>query len=417
MEYLVRKRGKEMGPFVPNEIVDLLRMRELNTMCSVQIENEWVSISEFLNRHEKGELTVAKLAKKTEPEESKVKVSKKQKPSKNPKKAPVPEVKSSPKAAPPPVVIPKITPHTEIIVVRDGQQHGPYLHRELIDYLKAGHVSLTDKCWIDGVSDWVSISQIPNITDGINSLGAAAPPPPKPPPVVRPPLDFNDEEENDEDRQARSAPSDEYMKMLGLDRPKPITGQVQEAGVQDEDKRVGQLATAFGCTLTGIILLAIVCYIFTVLSDADLKIGLIVFVILAVLWSYIAYLVFQNDKRAREESRSLERRQKNITVTCPNIIKKLSKDGFSSLNSVEKEVLFQLTEQLATNAHNLHENEIKALQVACSDQATYNIIEMRNNQLSRMKQASAFANLKTIRNGIASAYFASDEYRDRNSED
>ncbi len=85
---------------------------------------------------------------------------------------------------------------------------------------------------------------------------------------------------------------------------------------------------------------------------------------------------------------------------------------------MEKEVLFQLTEQLATNAHNLHENEIKALQVACSDQATYNIIEMRTNQLSRMKQASAFANLKTIRNAsIASAYFASDEYRDRNSED
>lgn len=207
-----------MGPFVPNEIVDLLRMRELNTMCSVQIENEWVSISEFLNRHEKGELTVAKPAKKTEPEESKPKVPKKQKPSKNQKKAPVPEVKSSPKAAPPPVVIPKITPHTEILVVRDGQQYGPYLHRELIDYLKAGRVSLTDKCWIDGISDWVSISQIPNITDGINSLGAAAPPPPKPPPVVRPPLDFNDEEENDEDRRARSAPSDEYMKMLGLDR-------------------------------------------------------------------------------------------------------------------------------------------------------------------------------------------------------
>ena len=98
--------------------------------------------------------------------------------------------------------------------------------------------------------------------------------------------------------------------------------------------------------------MAIVCYIFTVLSDADLKIGLIVFVILAVLWSYIAYLVFQNDKRARKES-VFGAEAKEYYVTCPNIIKKLSKDGFSSLNSVEKEVLFQLTEQLATNAHNL----------------------------------------------------------------
>ena len=118
----------------------------------------------------------------------------------------------------------------------------------------------------------------------------------------------------------------------------------------------------------------------------------------------------RSDKRTRDESRSLERRKKIITVVCPNITMKLSKDGFSSLNSVEKEVLFQLTEQLAINSCNLHENEIKALEVACSDQATYNIIEMRNIQLSRMNQASALASLKSIKSAsIVSAMNAAKE--------
>jgi hypothetical protein len=77
----------------------------------------------------------------------------------------------------------------------------------------------------------VSVSQIPNITDGINSLGAAAPPPPKPPPVVRPPLDFNVECEIDKGQQAQPGPSDEYMKMLGLDSSPPVQGNKQPVSI------------------------------------------------------------------------------------------------------------------------------------------------------------------------------------------
>jgi hypothetical protein len=101
--------------------------------------------------------------------------------------------------------------------------------------------------------------------------------------------------------------------------------------------------------------------------------------------------------RAKQETLSKERRKKIITVICPNITKKLTSDGFSSLNSVEKEILFQLSDQVATNAHNLHENEIKALEVACSNQATYNLLEMRSNQLSRMNQSAVLANLKGVK--------------------
>jgi uncharacterized RDD family membrane protein YckC len=46
--------------------------------------------------------------------------------------------------------------------------------------------------WFDGVSEWVPLSKIPGVAEGLSSLGSAAPPPPKPPPAptapVAPPL-------------------------------------------------------------------------------------------------------------------------------------------------------------------------------------------------------------------------------------
>lgn len=126
----------------------------------------------------------------------------------------------------------------------------------------------------------------------------------------------------------------------------------------------------------------------------------------------------REDVRAKQENLSKERRKKIITVICPNITKKLTSEGFSSLNSVEKEILFQLSDQVATNAHNLHENEIKALEIACSNQATYNLLEMRSNQLSRMNQSAVLANLKGIKGAsMVSGIHAAREIGESFSED
>ena len=126
----------------------------------------------------------------------------------------------------------------------------------------------------------------------------------------------------------------------------------------------------------------------------------------------------RDEVRTNEEALSKERRRKIISVICPNITKKLSSEGFSCLNSVEKEILFQLSDQVATNAHNLHENEIKALEVACSNQATYNLLEMRSNQLSRMNQSAVLANLKGIKTtSMVSGIHAAREIGESFSED
>ena len=126
----------------------------------------------------------------------------------------------------------------------------------------------------------------------------------------------------------------------------------------------------------------------------------------------------RDEVRTNEEALSKERRRKIISVICPNITKKLSSEGFSSLNSVEKEILFQLSDQVATNAHNLHENEIKALEVACSNQATYNLLEMRSNQLSRINQSAVLANLKGIKTtSMVSGIHAAREIGESFSED
>ncbi|MEJ6621472.1 MAG: RDD family protein, partial [Opitutae bacterium] len=83
-------------------------------------------------------------------------------------------------------------PSTEIHINRSGTQFGPYLLKELKDYLKAGNLRFIDLVWFEGVSEWVPLSKIPGVADGLNSLGSAAPPPPKPPPTpaapVTPPL-------------------------------------------------------------------------------------------------------------------------------------------------------------------------------------------------------------------------------------
>ena len=55
-KYKVSKRGHEEGPYSAVEIIDLLRMKELSMIHKVQVSQEWIAVSDFLDKHEKGEL-------------------------------------------------------------------------------------------------------------------------------------------------------------------------------------------------------------------------------------------------------------------------------------------------------------------------------------------------------------------------
>jgi len=116
----------------------------------------------------------------------------------------------------------------------------------------------------------------------------------------------------------------------------------------------------------------------------------------------IPFGTFVTDRKLKEKSaayisRKEKKRNRDLTVICPNIIKKISEDGFSSLDDEERDVLFELCEKLATDTHSWHQNEVKALEAAFSNQAACKILEMRNSQMIRMNQAEALANLKNIK--------------------
>jgi len=176
-KYTVSKRGQEVGPYTATEVIDLLRMKELSTIHKVKIGKDWVLISDFIDRFEKGDLPEQNLEKTFEDVEESVQESEPE------AEVPVEEPEPQPEPEPEPIEVPQPGAATEIHVNRSGTQFGPYLFKELKDYLMAGNLRFSDMVWFDGVSEWVPLSRIPGVAEGIDSLGSAAPPPPKPPPA------------------------------------------------------------------------------------------------------------------------------------------------------------------------------------------------------------------------------------------
>ena len=178
-KYSVSKRGQTSGPFTATEIIDLLRMKEISTIHKVKLGKDWISVSDFIDQYEKGLLPEQNLEKVFEDvSEEKIEVSEaEQEPDPEPEPEPIPEPE------PQEIDVPEPGPASEIHVNRSGTQFGPYLLKELKDYLKAGNLRFSDMVWFEGVPEWVPLSKIPGVADGLNSLGSAAPPPPKPPPA------------------------------------------------------------------------------------------------------------------------------------------------------------------------------------------------------------------------------------------
>ena len=171
-KYTVSKRGKEEGPYTALEIVDLLRQKAISTIHKVKVKQDWMSVSDFVEKHEQGELPEQNIEKDFEEIEKEASVAQE-----------AAEAEKKPEPEPEPIKIPVPGPADEISVNRSGQPFGPYLLPEVKDYLKSGNLRFSDMVWFQGLPEWVPLSSIPGISDGIKGLGAAAPPPPKPPPA------------------------------------------------------------------------------------------------------------------------------------------------------------------------------------------------------------------------------------------
>ena len=180
-----------------------------------------------------------------------------------------------------------------------------------------------------------------------------------------------------------------YLLLLGVAMPLKYFYDIPEA--------VKVTGMAHGVLFIAYCILLVLC-----MRKFNWSIGFGAFLFMA---SLIPFGTFVTDRKLKEIAVSYisriekkeKKRARDITVVCPNIIIKLSEDGFSSLNAEERNVLFELCENLATNTHNWHKNEVKALEAAFSDQSTYNILEMRNNQMMRINQAEALVSLKNIK--------------------
>ena len=177
-KYTVSKRGQEEGPYTALEIIDLLRQKAISTIHKVKVKQDWISVSDFVDKHELGELPEQNIEKDFEEIEKEASAAEE-----------AAEKEPEPKPEPEPIKVPEPGPADEISVNRSGQPFGPYLLPEVKDYLKSGNLRFSDMVWFQGLPEWVPLSSIPGISDGIKGLGAAAPPPPKPPPapVAAPP--------------------------------------------------------------------------------------------------------------------------------------------------------------------------------------------------------------------------------------
>ena len=102
------------------------------------------------------------------------------------------------------------------------------------------------------------------------------------------------------------------------------------------------------------------------------------------------------ERREHQAHMDAKKKHKFLMQTCIEMINKLQNDGFSSLNQFEKKYLFKLSDQMGSNLENLHENEVKVLEVAFSIQGVYNMLQMRSNQLQPNNQA-ALSQLKGIK--------------------
>jgi hypothetical protein len=88
------------------------------------------------------------------------------------------------------------------------------------------------------------------------------------------------------------------------------------------------------------------------------------------------------DAKLREQAlKDAKLRNQKLMQNCSAMVQKLQSTGFSSLNQVEKKYLFKLSDQMGSNLENLHESEVKVLEVAFSNQSVNNMLQMRSNQL------------------------------------
>lgn len=87
-------------------------------------------------------------------------------------------------------------------------------------------------------------------------------------------------------------------------------------------------------------------------------------------------------EKEEEEKKQAKLEYKKYTEEyLPQLFQRLQENGFSALTDEEKNSVFSLTDNLADDSIKWHPNESKIIELACSDQAVFNMIQLRNQHI------------------------------------
>ncbi len=181
----------------------------------------------------------------------------------------------------------------EIRVNRAGQEFGPYLIKEIKDYLKAGNLRFSDMVWFQGLPEWVPLSSIPGVSEGIESLGAAAPPPPKPPPAPAsaPPTPPVSATPAVAATQATREEADREFEPL---TPEDEEQDPETAGLADHGPRA--LAALIDWAVLGAVLGAVIGITFGLGGETDTWIKVIAVIVVHLLFGWIYFALTESSK-------------------------------------------------------------------------------------------------------------------------
>ncbi len=138
-------RNKVTGPFTLDEIHEKLRSRELNSLCKVQVNGDWVLLRSFLSR---ANFTAA-------PQEETI------------------HQESYTESVPTPAEATftpenynhsgSTAPALDIHIVKSGQQTGPFSREQILSMLQSGVISERDSSWHEGMDNWKPLNEVLNL--------------------------------------------------------------------------------------------------------------------------------------------------------------------------------------------------------------------------------------------------------------
>lgn len=127
----------------------------------------------------------------------------------------------------------------------------------------------------------------------------------------------------------------------------------------------------------------IVTILYGVISFAAASDALLSFLPLVIVSGLVIYFfILRRRRKIRQKKDDARSHEHLVSVIMPQMIRKITTDGLSGLGNEERQHIFALSDRSSEDYSNLHPNELKLLEVAYSNQAIFNMLQLRNSKVS-----------------------------------